>query len=632
MNTTPETTPSATGPQPESEQPAAAGGTQPLTPNWLDAGLLLAVFVAAVWGLGRYGLYEPHEGHFAGVAREMVTRGDWLTPHLNGAPYLNKPPLLYWMIALSYTAFGFSEWAARLPLALISVCGAALAWQWARELWGLRAGRMAAAVLSVAFGWYLFSHQLLIDLLLATLNMLSLYLLWRAVQTPERRGRWAAFYAVIGLMVMAKGLIGLFFPLVAFLLFALWRRNWGILRRSRPLQGLLIILAIAGPWVALIEWHNPGTLHYMLVNEQLKRMAGTRWPPDYTVVNVSIAAYIGVTLIWLMPWALLLPQVVSFVREEGRQGSASPSRDAVLLLALGALLPVAFFVPVPSRLIYYSLPTLAPFALLVAGWWAASDRWPRGRLAAGVMYSLLGMAIAMGSVTLPSLLRDIPQLAAVPELPPFVVGLAMLIGVALWAGGAMLMMRQASWALAAMFVILAAAEMHTATGFAAYQNTISSKTLVTELRNAAGPECVWISEGSKELGAAAGIGFYLGQDANGGARTVLVMEDDPRRPPPAFPGAEPAYRTTQDELAEIWASGRPALFVTDVMRTDWQRDEPQLPPGEKHLVPLKCITRRRVYANAAAWERLRGTVFPYEDHSRNSKRGRDLTGRDDDVD
>src|SRR4051812_47718142 len=74
-----------------------------------DGLVLGGILAALLYGIGDYGLYEPHEGHFAGVAREMVLTGDWVTPRLDGAPYLNKPPLFYWLILLSYAAFGINE-------------------------------------------------------------------------------------------------------------------------------------------------------------------------------------------------------------------------------------------------------------------------------------------------------------------------------------------------------------------------------------------------------------------------------------------------------------------------------------------------------------------------------------------
>lgn len=576
--------------------------------GWPDAALLALLAGLFLWGLGSYGLYEPHEGHFAGVSREMVTRGDWLTPHLNGAPYLNKPPLLYWLIATCYLLFGISEWSARLPLVLIGVGGAALAWHWARELWGLRAGRCAAAMLATATGWYLFSHQLLIDLLLSLLYLLALYLLWRAASRPESRWRWAAFHAVVGLTVLAKGLVGPLFAVAALALLALWRRDWRLVRQSRPVMGLLILLAICGPWLALLEYHNPGTLYYMVVNEHLKRVTGTRWPPDYTVVKVSMLVYLLMAVVWTMPWVLLAGQAVCFGRREARgQGAAQPVRDAVVLLASGALLPLVLFLPMPTRLIYYSLPAVAPFVLLAAGWWAGADgqESARGRLSAAACYCVVGAGVLSAGFWAPGLVSGLPQLTGAPELPRYIAALAFLLGAAFLAGGALLAWRRAGLALAALCVLLGLAQIHGVSGFAAYADVLSSKRLVEHLRDKAGADCVWISEGSRELGASAGIAYYLGQDAQGQARTVLVMEDDPRRPPPAFPGPKPEQLTTRAELSALWGRNSPVLFVTDVYRMDWGKDEPLLPDGERFNVPLPWPSQRRVYANKAAWERLR---------------------------
>jgi 4-amino-4-deoxy-L-arabinose transferase-like glycosyltransferase len=596
--------------------------------------LLGLIFALLLWGLGSYGLYEPHEGHFAGVAFEMVTRGDWITPHLNGAPYLNKPPLLYWMIASCDVALGFNEWSARLPLALIGFGGVALVWHWARRLWGVRAGRCAAVMLSVTAGWFLFSHQLLIDLLLSTLYLLDLYLLWRAVLQPASRSRWAAFYATAGIMVMAKGLVGLLFPLAALAVFALWRRDGRFVGRCYPLMGLCIVLAICGPWVALLEYRNPGALHYMLVNEHFKRIVDMRLPKDYSVVKVSVWGYLLVAAVWLMPWGLLAWQVARFCRK-GAAGSAtsllacgrltpgapppttSPGgegdrgmADAVLLLAIGALLPIVIFLPMPSRLIYYSLPAIGPFAVLAAGWWSGADsvEAATGRIQAAMSFMLCGAAILSAAFWAPGLLRRAPQLIGAHEMPHLVAVLALLLGSALLLGGFFLAVRKTVLALAVLFALLGAAEIQSVRGFRLCSKVLSSKRLVEHLRAKAGPDCVWISEGSRELGASASLSYYLGQDAQGNARTVRVMKDSPLRPPPQFPGPEPSFYLDAQGLNTLWRGGRPALFVTDVYRTDWKTDPPSLPEpeGERHEIPLPWLGLRKVYANNEAWKRVAG--------------------------
>jgi hypothetical protein len=402
-------------------------------------------------------------------------------------------------------------------------------------------------------------------------------------------------------------LIGIVFPAAALLLFALWRRDWRLLRLCRPLTGLLVLLAVCGPWVALLEYRNPGTLYYLVVNEHIKRVLGSRWPPDYEVVKVSALGYVGMTLVWAMPWSMLLWQVCRFSRKETASGAPDHVRHAVLLLALGALLPVVLFLPMPARLIYYSLPALAPFALLAAGWWSTAGVEGRaeGRLPAAACLMVLGAAVFSAGVWAADMVDDLPQLVGAPGMPHFVSRLAFLLGVGLLAGGALLAWRKAALALAALFVLLSAVQMYSLNGFGDYANVLSSKRLVEELRDKAGAEYTWVSEGSRELGAAAGIAYYLGLDAHGQARVVLVMEDDTRRPPPLFPGPKPAYLIDHERLNSLWSGAQPALFVTDVQRVDWEEDAPHLPEGELHEVPLPWPGQRRVYANKAAWQRLR---------------------------
>ena len=133
--------------------------------RWIDLSILGLTLIVTLVGIGNYGLYEPHEGHFAMVGQEMLWRNDWITPHLNGSPYLNKPPLLYWLIATSTKIFGSTEFAARLPISLSGWVGIIVAWKWTRELWGISSSRITALMLSVTLGWFIFTHQILIDVL-----------------------------------------------------------------------------------------------------------------------------------------------------------------------------------------------------------------------------------------------------------------------------------------------------------------------------------------------------------------------------------------------------------------------------------------------------------------------------------
>ncbi len=111
--------------------------------RWLVILLVVLGLPITLLGLGSPALYDPHESLYAEVAREMVVRGDWLTPHLNGTRYLDKPPLFYWLIAIAYTVFGVSEFSARLPIALAGLGGVLVTWGIGRHLFDGRSGVLA---------------------------------------------------------------------------------------------------------------------------------------------------------------------------------------------------------------------------------------------------------------------------------------------------------------------------------------------------------------------------------------------------------------------------------------------------------------------------------------------------------
>ena len=582
---------------------------------WLDAVIFLLVAVWILYGLGSYGLYEPHEAQYAGAASEMLLRGDWVTSYLNGAPELNKPPLFYWLIAVSFKVLGHSgmppEFVARLPLALIALGGVLLAWQWARELWGPRAGRCAALMLAVAPGWYIFSHQLLIDELLSVLILAALYLLWKAICARDSLWRWALFYGVVGLAVLAKGLPGLFFPLLALGLFVIVRRDWGLIRRSQPLLGIVLVAGVVGPWAYLFEAHNPGALRYMIVNEHLRRIFDERIPKDYGGVQVSAIKFVLFTVLWCAPWSFLLPQIASFslkgARTDASGSGPRSAKDAVLLLGIGAVAPVAFFALIPARLIYYGLPAVPPLAVLCAGSVSAAGYWSeRSRRVAAGFAVMFGLALACVRHFLPEWLASLPDLAATPMLLKNISSEGLLLATGFVLCGLLLFCRRGTLAFTAIVVLMGATELHSVGQFNALDSFFSSKRLVEWLAPAAGDDCVWVSEGSSEVGASAGLSFYLRQGSPNSPGYVLIMSDDERRPPPSYPGAPPKYLINHGELEQLWASGRPVLFVTDFQRADWKLDPPRLPSRDCRLVQVahSIAGHRQVYANSCARKRL----------------------------
>jgi 4-amino-4-deoxy-L-arabinose transferase-like glycosyltransferase len=629
-----------------------------------DGVLLLAAFILLTFGIGQYGLFEPHEGHFAGVAREMVLRGDWISPHLNGAPYLNKPPLLYWLIAASYSLFGIHEFAARLPVALASWGGVAIAWLWGRQLWGIIAGRVVALLLSISVGWFIFAHQILIDELLATLLLGMIYCLWQLAQSPQSKGWFIGTYLFLGLAVLAKGILALVFWGGGRLALSFTRRDWRTLWTLRPLMGLGLVTAMVVPWFVGVEQANPGFVQYWFLNEHFKRALDTRWPPDYSVSKISPWGYILVSALWCLPWIVVWPSALTMAHEHWRRGqrpiASIESRElseALTLLFVLAVLPIVLFLPMSSRLYYYSLPMVPPLAMVSAWWWAqaiqgkdqGAQRWIGSTLLG------LGITIASGLLWLPGrVVAFFPELSQTQGVQTLVMVQLIGLGIAFIGSGSFILRRQLIIALVLLWFGTGTSWACVVQGFTTIQDFRSSKTLVQQGVKQLGSQALWIFEGSREMGAPGAMSFYLNPEGVKIAKekivtsssqivsnvnslwmlgnesgtpiiaipmekgqlsaewemtpsetlypTVLVLTDGgANRLPPTFPGAKPKTLITKVQMQQFWNGDRPVLFVTDFLRIPQDANDPlnlNLPKDSGK--PLLEIGPRKLYGNAIA--------------------------------
>ncbi|MGC9506222.1 ArnT family glycosyltransferase [Baaleninema sp.] len=598
---------------------------------WADGLIFILTLAILVFGLGSYGLYEPHEGHFAGVAREMLLRGDWITPTLNGSPYLNKPPLLYWSIAASYRLLGIHEFAARLPLAFAGWLGVVVVWKWGRELGTPATGRVAALMLATACGWFIFVHQLLLDVFLGSLLLASYYCLWRLTGDKTPRKYQIAFWLLLGLCVLTKGPSMLVFPALAVLGVIATRSPTRVVSALGLPWGILLLLGVTLPWSLAVERENPGFLQYFLFNENLQRIADSRYPPDYDVSKVGGLEYLGISWVWGIPWALTLPQTLAMLWQETQQENTRVRRShstALTILAIGFAAPILLFLPLSSRLVYYGLPSVAPLMLLCALWWTQSrrrgDRW--GRKFAGITYAALGGLLCVAAVGIPNWLS--PQF---PEIVSEAVVIALAMGSGCLVGGVLLLKRRPYRGLAAIILGMVVTYGAVTQGFIKFADERSSKTLITTAENRLEETTIWTFEGSRELGAAGAMSFYLDRDGTpiseissqlspsnfndsefplGWVRgkpglaypIVLVLTDSgDNRIPPAFPGKPPRYQIDRARLQELWQFDRPVVFVTDFLRNPDDITDPlnrNLP--ENAGEPLMSVGQRYLYGNPAA--------------------------------
>ena len=334
----------------------------------------------------------------AQIARNMLTSGDWVTARLDHIIYLEKPPLIYWMIAASYKILGAHDWVARLPVALSSVALALLVFAFGTWAFGRRAGLYAGLVTATCVGLFLFTRIQIPDVMLTFTTALAMWSVLRALDETEARPKlWSDLFAAsLGVGLLLKSLIAVLFPVGAALLYlyfthALWdRRTW---QRLHLLRGTLILLAIAVPWHVFATLRNPpyfawtlhsgpgeyhGFLWFYFINEQLLRFLNLRYPRDYdTVPRLAFWAF---HLLWLFPWSVYFPALAKLsYRPLDRAG-----RTRLLALCWTGFVLVFFTFSTTQE--YYSMPCYPALALLLGSAMAAAGNWVRwGTRALGVI-------------------------------------------------------------------------------------------------------------------------------------------------------------------------------------------------------------------------------------------------------
>jgi 4-amino-4-deoxy-L-arabinose transferase-like glycosyltransferase len=326
---------------------------------------LACILILFLYNLGSYPLFDPDEPRYAEASRQIALYGDWITPHFNGLIRLEKPPFFYWLAALSYKAFGISEWSARFPsaiLASLTVIFSSLLVSW-RNGWlkGILSGLiLASSILFLGIGRMSITDMTLTAWL--TGAGFSLYLV-----THHHRRWWLAAGIFIGLALLTKGPIGLAIPLMVIGLYSLWTKQFRkiFLTPWMPI-GLTLSFIIALPWYILAYQANGDfflqSLFWNNVTRYSSVVSGHKQPGWY---------YIDVLLIGFMPWTFFLPAAA--LRIANREFWVSPfksindeSRSLLRYCVLWASFVFAFFMLGQTRLPTYILPMFPPLAIAFA--------------------------------------------------------------------------------------------------------------------------------------------------------------------------------------------------------------------------------------------------------------------------
>jgi len=360
--------------------PVASPAPTPPPPSYLRDLLYLALLLSLWFGLflGTRPLSNPDEGRYTEIPREMAATGDYITPRLDGVKYFEKPPLLYWLSALTIKTAGANEWTARLWFAIFAIAGALATYAATRALYGRASGWWASIVLSTTLLYYVLSRTAILDLPVAVTIAGALFAFLLAVREPAgARRRWLfwTFYAAMALAVLTKGLIGFVLPCTVAFIWLLLFNQWKHLRPCHPFTGALILLLIAAPWhiLAALANHSPVKEHdfawFYFVHEHYLRFTTTehgRAGAWYYFIPVIIAG--------LIPWVAFACQAL---RENLRNACSWKTRALrapadTWFFITWILVITLFFSASHSKLIPYILPVFPAFAVLIGRYLASA--------------------------------------------------------------------------------------------------------------------------------------------------------------------------------------------------------------------------------------------------------------------
>lgn len=483
--------------------------TPTVSSSRLRAWLPFVWIAAVVWMYG-YRLAtpvlldNPNDAQYAEVAREMVETGEWVSPQLDYVLFLNKPPLSYWLVALSFTIFGVNEFAARLPGALAAVVLFALIWRLGQALWRESVGWRAAGVALATAGLILDARHVRPDLLLTAAVAGALLACTHLAHTnndrEQRRARLGLQIALAG-GLLAKGMVGLLFPAAAVFFAVLVSRNMTWLRLLATPRAWWLFLLLVVPWHVAAALRHDGFAWDYVVNQHLLFFLDRKLPRDSAGIPLwqFWAAFAG----RLFPWTLFLPVAVVRV---WRLRDARDRWAAGLVVGWAATVLGLFSVS-GSRLEHYTLPALPACALLIGAWF---DRAAQERCAVLTLHFvpllLLGV---IAPFALPRLIAGQDWLAGARELPDIArsAGWVFAIG---WLATLCLVTRP-RLALVPPIVMMAALLPIAHRGFSMMAPVNSSAPLAAVINRLAEPGDVLVYEAPMEYQQVAGLLFYTGR-------------------------------------------------------------------------------------------------------------------------
>lgn len=320
--------------------------------------LLVTLFFGAF--LGSRPLTVPDEGRYAEIPREMIQDHDYLTPHINGIKYFEKPPLFYWLQAFNIKIFGENLWSVRFGTVMMGLLGCLMTYFAGKELYSRRAGLIACGILATSTLYYGLSRFITLDIMLSVWLTGCLFSFLLGHKKQNNYYFWA-MYAFAALATLTKGFIGVIIPGAVIFLWLLFTNGWKNLLKYQIVTGAFIFLAIAAPWHILVQLKHPEFFKFYILDQQILRYFTQIADRDQAVWFLPAILFAG-----FFPWSIFLIGAIANHIKTLRNNFKQHSE--LLLLILWPIVVFAFFWPSQSQLSPYLLPMFPPMSLLLAVW------------------------------------------------------------------------------------------------------------------------------------------------------------------------------------------------------------------------------------------------------------------------
>ncbi len=499
--------------------------------------IALAALILYLPGLGRPALWEPDEGRYGEIAREMYLSGDLVTPRDDWVRYLEKPPLVYWAETASIAVFGVNEFAIRLPAALFSAAQVVVTAALAQVMLGEAAAVLAASALALSPLFFGFARFATLDPALAfflTAALGAFYMAARAGDFAIGAGRWwfIASAAALALGTLAKGPVALALGGAIALIWLVLERRGREVARMPWLISIALYCAITIPWFVIAERRNPGFIRFFLIHEHFQRYLETTehgWGPWFFVPVIVGGAW---------PWWFFAPAGISAMRGDG-------AKRAALRFLLVWFLAIFLFFSIPrAKLGSYILPAFPALAIL-AGFglsrlWGLGAYQARRRLG---LFAAISVTAAIAAV--------LALWFARARLPAPLVTDGYLIAGLLAAAGLVCFLsdRNGDRPGAAVIAIALGMVLILGTGARAREHTAG----LTSYRNLAREVSPYLRKGcmlASYRHLVHSLPFYTG------AREALVSYRGELAPFSRSPDAAASFIETDAELHRLWNSGQ----------------------------------------------------------------------------